>query len=389
MLHYADPTARQRRGEKREGQMSKHAADHACASPCAAHGHAHETTLHITRRRVLGGLGALGAAVAFPAGRLAAQPAPAENIVDVHHHIIPPQYVEAQRELMRKVGSDGANVLQWTPARSLDDMDKGGVRTAILSVSTPGPWNGKLDDSRRLARLLNDYAATLVRDHPGRFGFFATIPLPDTEGSLREIEYALDTLKADGIGLLTSYDGKWPGDPAFAPVYDELNRRKATVYSHPTVADCCVNVLPGVQPAAVEFMFDTTRAIVGLLTSGTFSRCPDIRFIFSHAGGTLPMVAGRVAGIAMGDKAIAARLPNGPMHEFKKLNFDIASMTNPMTFAALLKLVPAEQVLFGTDYPWGTTAMTSRGLRGIGLSAAELDAIERANALRMFPRLKA
>lgn len=353
--------------------------------------HRHDIAAHATRRQVLGGLAAFGAAAAFPVARLAAQQAPQapQNIVDVHHHVLPPQFIETQRELMRKVSADGGNVLQWTPAKSIEEMDKNGVASAILSISLPGSWTGKVEESRRLARQINEYSAVMVRDHPKRFGFFATVPLPDTEGSLKEIEYALDTLKADGIALLTSYDMKWPGDPAFAPVYDELNRRKATVYSHPTVADCCVNVLPGVTPAAVEFMFDTTRAITGLLTSGTFSQCPDIRFIFSHAGGTLPMVAGRIATIVANDKAIAARVPNGAMHEMKKLNFDTASMTNPVSFAALLKLVPAAQVLFGSDYPYVPIAATGRTLRGLGLAATDLDAIERSNAHRMFPHLKA
>jgi predicted TIM-barrel fold metal-dependent hydrolase len=353
---------------------------------CGHHHHG-EPTGGASRRQVLAGLAALGAAASLPFGPARAQGAP--GIIDVHHHVLPPKYIEIQRELMRKVGADGGGVLEWTPAKSLEQMDKNGIATALLSVSLPGCWTGNVEESRGLARIINEYAATMVRDHRGRFGFFATIPLPDTEGSLREIEYALDVLKADGIGLLTSYDNKWPGDPAFAPVYDELNRRKATVYSHPTVAECCVNVLPGVQPAAIEFMFDTTRAITGLLTSGTFSRCPDIRFIFSHAGGTLPMVAGRISTIAANDKEIAARLPRGALYELQRLNFDIASMTNAASFAALLKLVPASQVLFGSDYPWVPIVATARQLRGLGLAEADLTAIERGNAIRMFPGLKA
>jgi len=263
------------------------------------------------------------------------------GIVDVHHHIMLPQFLAMQEDRIKRTGYWGAKLTEWTPSWSIDEMDKNGGETSILSISAPGSWTGKVEESRRLARMLNDYKATLARDYPGRFGFFATIPLPDVEGSLKEIEYAFDVLKADGVCLLTNYDGKYPGDPAFAPVYDELNRRKAIVYSHPAAVDCCVNMQPGVPMAILEFMFDNTRAIVSLAASGTFSRCPDIRFIFSHCGGALPAIAGRVGrwSMSLGDK-----LPQGAMPDLKRLNFDTASMCNPMTFGALLQLVPVTQV---------------------------------------------
>jgi predicted TIM-barrel fold metal-dependent hydrolase len=217
--------------------------------------------------------------------------------IDTHHHIFPPKWLAEERE---RILADAAAVpreqqLAWSPAAAIEAMDRVGTATAIVSVSSPGVCFGNQEQSRRLARACNDYGADLVRDHKGRFGMFAVIPLPDVEGSLREIEYALDVLKLDGIGLMTNYGEVWPGKPEFAPVFDELNRRKTIVYFHPTAPPCCTDLVPNVVRQLIEFPTDTTRCITDLLFSGTFSRCPDIRFIFSHGGGTLPMLAARIA----------------------------------------------------------------------------------------------
>jgi predicted TIM-barrel fold metal-dependent hydrolase len=218
------------------------------------------------------------------------------RLIDLHHHILPPVYLAEARDRIsaQQQGYLPARILEWSPQASLAQMDQNGVQTSIVSVSTPGVWFGNAQSARALARKCNEYAAQLVRDYPGRVGFFASVPLPDTEGSLQEIEYGLDVLKADGIVLLTSYGDKWPGDPAYAEVFDELNRRKAVVYFHPTVANCCRNLIPNVPNVFTEVPHDTTRAITSLLFSGSFTRLRDIRFIFSHAGGTLPMVADRL-----------------------------------------------------------------------------------------------
>src|SRR6202162_4897484 len=152
---------------------------------------------------------------------------PTPHRIDVHHHIVSPGFVEELRSLLQPP------TLNWTPERSIEDMDKAGVATAITSVTTPGVWIGDHEQGRRLARESNDYAARLVADYPGRVGGFRAGPLPDIEASLREIEYGLDVLKADGISLFTSYRDKWLGDPAFDPVMEELNPRRGVVFVHP------------------------------------------------------------------------------------------------------------------------------------------------------------
>jgi predicted TIM-barrel fold metal-dependent hydrolase len=268
---------------------------------------------------------------------------------------------------------------------SLEELSKNGIATAIGSIPPPGLWFGDKAASRRLARQWNEYAAAQVSKYPSRFGFFAPIPLPDIDGSLQEIEYALDTLKADGIGLVTSYDNKWPGDPTFAPVFEELNRRKAIVYVHLTASACCGNTVPNVMPQAEQFPFDTTRTVVSLLASGTLSRFSDIRWIFSHGGGTIPMLAGRIEMLLGTRVDLAQWAPRGIAHELRKLFYDTASAANP---AAMLAMAGNSQILFGSDFPALEAEAGIRGLADIKLPAKQLRAIERDNALRLLPRLR-
>jgi predicted TIM-barrel fold metal-dependent hydrolase len=205
--------------------------------------------------------------------------------------------------------------------------------------------------------------------------------------SLREIDRALDTLGAVGFGLVTNYGDKWPGDKTFAPVFDALDRRKAVVYFHPTDSPAFDGILPDVPSPMIEFPFDTTRAIVSLLFSGTFTRCADIRWIFSHGGGALPMLAARIAGIAKNRKDLSARVPNGVMPELKKLYYDIAGISDPIPFNAIRELVGPSQLLFGTDYPFWPPQVAIATLAEFGMSAAERERIERGNALGLMPAL--
>ena len=345
---------------------------------------------HLTRRELISSIAGLAGTHLIPPGKAFYQtsaPVTATGsglgIIDVHHHILPPKYIAAHRAEILNTSITPA-VLEWTPTRSLEDMDKNGVRTVIVSISAPGIWFGAMEEARTMARECNEFAARMVADHPGRFGFFVAVPLPDRQGSLNEIEYALDTLHADGVGFLSNYGGKYLGDPEFAAVFDELNRRKAVVYSHPTPASCCLSVVPGVHVSTEEFGFDTTRTITSLLYSGTLSRCPNIRFIFSHGGGTIPFLAGRIDGAT---RQLTTLVPHGAEYEFRKLCFDTASIANVPAMAATLKLVPVTQVMFGTDYPWGNAGNALKALDSVGLSDSELRAIKYESAIRLFPRL--
>jgi 6-methylsalicylate decarboxylase len=347
----------------------------------------------IDRRRFVAGAaaGGLGVLASSTGSRLATadtSPVAKGGLIDVHHHFVPPFYVAENRE--RITASGGGRIhpawLSWSPEQAIAAMDKQGVATAILSLTTPGVWFGDPQTATQRARRVNEYAADLVQRHPGRFGLFAVIPLPDTDGSLREIEYALKVLKADGIGLLTSYDDRWLGDAAYQTVFEELNRRKAVVFVHPTTPLCCRTLLPDVSPIMVEIPQDTTRAVTNLLFTGGFARYRDVRFIFTHAGGNVPMVLGRMhqyAGKDVGEKA-----PAGIEYELKRLHYDIAGTAYRPAIAALTSLVPATQILFGSDNPFVPLAETADGIRQLGFSARDLQRIGRDNALALLPRLR-
>jgi 6-methylsalicylate decarboxylase len=309
--------------------------------------------------------------------------------IDVHHHMLPPEYASLTRDRIVEITFGDTAVLNWTPELTLEQMEQFGVASSILSLPVPGAWHGGKENSRRLARIANEYGARLSKDYPGRFGMFAALPLPDVDGSLREIEYAFDSLGADGAYLQTSYDDKWPGDPAFAAVFDELNRRKAIVFVHPTEPCSCANLIAGVPSNVIEFLFDTTRAITSLLVNGTFSRCPEIRFIFCHSGGTLPVLAARINGFFQSHSALASRVPNGVLYELKKLNYDIANATNNSSLAALMNLVPTTQILWGSDFPYRSVGPTANGWDSYEVSSEIKRAVNRENALKLLPRFGA
>jgi len=309
--------------------------------------------------------------------------------IDVHHHILPPDYVAEVGDLIGPQILAG-RVPDWTPQASIEAMDRNGIATAVTSVSAPGLWFGDSEKTRQMCRMCNEYAGEIRAEHPGRFGVFAALPLPDVDASLAEIDWALDRLKADGIGLLTSYGDQYPGDPAFAPVFDELDRRGAVVYFHPTHAPCS-QCLPEIPSATLEYPFDTTRAIVSLLFNGVFRRCRNIRFIFSHAGGVAPYLAGRIDRLSAVPR-FAEHVPDGVIPELARLFYDTALSANAIAFASLLQLATPDRILFGSDYPFAPeSAMTGtvKGLAAMDLDPDVLRGIERENALGLFPHFAA
>lgn len=303
----------------------------------------------LSRRGFLAGASASVGTLACDSylARALAQTERTAGIIDVHHHVSPPPFISALKK--HKLGE--RPMLDWTPARSIEDMDSAGVSASITSITTPGVWFGNRDEARYLARDCNEYGATLARDFPGRFGLFASLPLPNIDDSLREIEYAFDHLKADGIGVMTSFGDKWLGDSAFTPVMDELNRRKAIVYTHPTVANCCRNLLPDVHYSVIELASDTTRTIASLVFSGAVARFPDIRFIFSHAGGTMPFIYQRFASYLFIDQALGLgkniqdKVPGGVLKALQSFYYDTAQAAHPMAMEPLAKLVSSKRIL--------------------------------------------
>lgn len=329
------------------------------------------------RRGLLTGASALGAAGLFGVARADGKP----FRIDVHHHVTPPSWLDA----VRKAGLDTPPMANWSVEKSLEDMEAGGVATAMTSPTTPQLGFLPAVEAARIARESNEYARKIADDHPGRFGLFAMLPMPYVDESLKEIAYAFDTLHADGIGMMTSYGDRWLGYNEFQPVFDELNRRKAVVYTHPTLANCCVNLVRGVPEVAVEYGADTTRTIVNLIFTGASRRYSDIDFIFSHGGGVLVAVAERLQIQLVTRPPYVGKITREQVqHELDRFFYDTAQVANAVTIEALAHLVPTSQIVFGSDFPYRTSAEHVKGLSQ-RFEGKVLRGIERDNAARILP----
>jgi len=321
------------------------------------------------------------------AQRSAVAQAPAARRIDVHHHFVPPFYLQELGQNLKL----NPTLSTWSLQKDMELLEAGGVERAIMSITTPGLWFGLHTAARDLARRCNDYAAKIVSDHPKRYGMYVNVSLPDVDGTLKEIEYGMDMLKAAGVAVFTSYGDKWLGDPAFEPVYAELNRRKAVMYTHPPDPSCCMNLLKtdAFNEAMIEYGTDTTRAIAKWFVSGAATKYPDIKIIWSHGGGTMPYLYSRFQGMASNPRN-KSFFPDGFEAGVRKFFYDTASAFNRVTLIALRELVPVSQIVYGTDVPFGNPKRIADGVAETKLfSAAELAMIDRGNAEKLFPQYKA
>jgi len=306
--------------------------------------------------------------------------------IDTHHHLIPPDY----RNLLRKAGIDeagGRAVPDWSPEGSLETMAELGVGTSILSVSTPGTtFLPAAVDAAALARDLNDHSADLVASQPDRFGFFATVPMPHIDESVAETVRALDELKADGVVLLANNAGMYLGQEGQDDLFAALDTRSAVVFVHP--ADLPGPAVPGVMPFATDFLLDTTRAAYLLVRNGIRSKYPNIRFVLGHAGGFVPYASHRMAVAIMSD---TGRSPADSIDEFASFYFDTALSSSAAALPTLLAFAEPGHITFGSDWPFAPVAAGKLFAAGLetytGLDNSARDAIDRTNALTLFPRL--
>ncbi len=300
--------------------------------------------------------------------------------IDIHHHSLPPEYI---KELASIGVSESAGVQfpKWDPESSLAFMERRGIAAAILSVSAPGIFFGDIKFSRNLARKCNEFAADVIKEYPNRFGALAVLPLPDIKSSLTELEYALDSLNLNGVGLLSNYEEFYLGDPVFDDLLAELNRRKAVVFVHPNTLPEKMLPKTSVSPAIMEFVFNTTRVVANLIYSRSLRRFPDIRFIFPHAGGCVPYLAWR---ISMGSR--------GFIKQLKNLYFDIALSATPYSLPALQELAYDSHILFGSDFPFLPEPLITAQIEGFenykGFTQEARLMIERENMLILFPQFK-
>ena len=307
--------------------------------------------------------------------------------IDTHHHIVPPDYrawIEA-----KGVMPGGLPMPEWSVETDLRTMADHGIAVGMLSVSTPGVWFGDKAEARHWARRVNTYAAEVVGAHPGKFGFLATLTLPDLDGALEELAYAFDDLKADGVVLPSSVDGIYLGDPAFDPLMAELDRRGAVVFEHPSAG---VPAAAGVPSFAVDFLVDTVRAAISLCRSGCMDRYPNLKVILSHGGGFLPFVADRIAPVCVPGDGNVGDLSRGKegLRRLKRFYFDTALAAGPSALPSLLDFAEPDHVTFGSDTPYAPKAFSlhfTRMLDGSAMGGDGRRSINRGAAERLFPRL--
>jgi len=306
--------------------------------------------------------------------------------IDVHQHVVPAFWAD---ELSANGGDpSGWQTPEWTPEKAIAFMDSQQISTGVLSLTAPGVVGWRGHERRDMARRVNEYTAGLVASHAGRFGNFATLPLPDLDGALLELEHVRRTLQVDGVVLLSNYGGRYLGEPMFDPLWAELALRGMLVFIHPTKPP--IDVMEGIPGPIVDYPFDTTRTAVQLVLNGVLTRYPTLRIILSHAGGFLPYASMRFAqaGAAVHGAPLT---PEGVLHDLRSFYFDTALSTSAAALAGLTAFARPDHILFGSDYPYASEAMSATFTREldhqISLDVGRRASINRANALALFPRL--
>ena len=300
--------------------------------------------------------------------------------IDTHLHIVPRRYAAWLAE--RGYTAGGMPIPPWSVEGALDVMDAHGVSAGLLSISTPGVHLGDDAEARAKARDVNEDAAAVVASRPDRFGFFATLTLPDVDGALAEAAYAFDVLKADGVVLPTSVHNMYLGDPAWDPLMAELNRRKAVIFTQPGGLEG--PTAPGLNSHVCDFLLDTVRAAVSICKAEYFTRFPDLRFILSHDGGFVPFAAQRLARDCSPD-----RDNDRGIETLRRFYYDTALASSPFGMPSLLALADGSRITFGTDWPYAPKdrgVMFTRMLDQYAMADQQRRAIDRDNALALFPR---
>jgi len=309
--------------------------------------------------------------------------------IDTHHHILPDFFWRETNSPHAPVG--GLAPLQWSKEAMISFMDDAGIDVAVMSVSTPGVHVGDSQRARSLARRCNELAAELVHERPDRFASFACIPLPDIDASLEELSYALDVLGLDGLVLFTNSNGVYLGDTSLEPVFEELERRKAVVFVHPNPSPDAVAHSLGLPDNLLDFPTDTNRAVAQMHYTNRFARTPNVKYIFSHAGGSIPYLAARFAIIDEMDFIPGGEERGAVASMFRRMYWDTALAASDPVLRMLRDIVGIDQVLYGTDFPYLRRDLAvdskQRILESSELNDSERRAILGGNVSRLFPRL--
>ncbi|MFL6798740.1 MAG: amidohydrolase family protein [Xanthobacteraceae bacterium] len=310
--------------------------------------------------------------------------------IDVHFHLIPPFYSEAVYAAGR--GPAVGKYPAWTPELALEVMDRFEIEVALTSLAQPGVGFAAPAVGAAMAQRVNDYASELCARWPKRFGAFATVPMGSIDLAVSEAARCLETLQHDGVSLFASYEERFLGDPFFDPLMEMLNQRSAIVFVHPGLHPSSRNLALPWPAFMMEYLFDTTRAVVNLIFSGAIERFPRVRFILPHAGGLVPYFAWRLGVASMIDKRLPQLTPERVYAGLQHFWYDNALAPGEQTFGSLDHVARPERVVFGTDYPFANPDVIAQAVRTYEsgfLDAARQAAINRSNVLALLPKYAA